>query len=164
MKTGYVIAGTGLAVGLAWYFFGRKQKPSAIAVPDPQPNTVRAGFLPDFGNRSAVPASPIVNPVPQHAPEIPTRFENPAERLRSDFIERIRNVIPATPSSAVPQPSNPILVAEPTPAPPVFVTSLPSQIVRNIELIAERQVRRDSEPWFTRGESIEVLAGIDLVL
>jgi len=138
MKTGYVIA-TGLAVGLAWYFFGRKQKPSAIAVPDPQPNTVRAGFLPDFGNRSAV-------------------------RLRSDFIERIRNVIPATPSSAVPQPSNPILVAEPTPAPPVFVTSLPSQIVRNIELIAERQVRRDSEPWFTRGESIEVLAGIDLVL
>lgn len=163
MKTGYVIAGTGLAVGLAWYFFGRKQKPSAIAVPDPQPNTVRAGFLPDFGNRSAVPASPIVNPVPQ-LPEIPTRFENPAERLRSDFIERIRNVIPATPSSAVPQPSNPILVAEPTPAPPVLVTTLPSQIVSNIERIAEGQVRRDSVPWFTLAESIEVLAGIDLVL
>lgn len=164
MKTGYVIAGTGLAVGLAWYFFGRKQKPSAIAVPDPQPNTVRAGFLPDFGNRSAVPASPIVNPVPQRALEIPTRFENPAERPRSDFIERIRKVIPATPSSAVPQPSNPILVAEPTPAPPVLVTTLPSQIVSSIELIAEGQVRRDSERWFTRAERSEDIAGIDLVL
>jgi len=57
-----------------------------------------------------------------------------------------------------------ILVAEPTPAPPVLVTTLPSQIVSNIERIAEGQVRRDRDPWFTLAERIEVLAGIDLVL